>query len=345
MKHKIMAVIWLLLIVSLLGCASAPKTESPSQTAGQNQAPEPSKNAAEKPTERKVVSVAAASMGGDFFIVGGAWASLLQKFAGMQTTVEVSGGGIHNLKLVGTGQSNFGLVGGGPAYTDYYEQGNTNLRAVIPLFTLCYQLAVRDEMDVKSYSDSPAVQLSWGPAGSGHNDSAIRIFDAIGVKPKKVLNLPLEDSINMIRDKMLDGIFVQSTPPVPALADLETSTKIKIIPLEGKEAEVVLTKYPYMFSTVVAANTYKGQDKPINTLSDWTFMAANKDVPEDVVYNATKATFDNVSYMVQARAATKDIKLENVASLPIPLHPGAIKYYKEVGVQIPDKLIPPEYKN
>ena len=91
---------------------------------------------------------------------------------------------------------------------------------------------------------------------------------------------------------------------------------------------------------VIPANTYPGQDKPINTIAQPNFLAVRDDVDEEAVYKIVKTIYENLPFLQNIHKATKAMKLENaIAGLPVPLHPGAARYYREQGIEIPDSLI------
>lgn len=101
------------------------------------------------------------------------------------------------------------------------------------------------------------------------------------------------------------------------------------------------TAYPG-FRYIIPANTYPGQKKPIKTIAQPNFLGIRADVDADIVYKLTKTIYENLDYLYNIHKATKYMKLESALSgLPAPLHPGALKYYKEVGVKVPARMIPP----
>jgi TRAP transporter TAXI family solute receptor len=104
---------------------------------------------------------------------------------------------------------------------------------------------------------------------------------------------------------------------------------------------MIIGKYPSMALGAIPKGTYKSNpDKDIPTLTMWNFMAVHKDAPADFVYEVVKKTFENVDILVAAHPSAKEVKPGAIINSPIPLHPGAVQYYKEKGIAIPDKLLP-----
>ena len=152
-------------------------------------------------------------------------------------------------------------------------------------------------------------------------------------------------SSKAIKDKRIQGANLCAGPPVAAVTDLFATPGIKVKILEFTDDQLKAidekTAYPG-FRYLIPANTYPGQKKEVKTIAQPNFLGIRADVDPAIVYKLTKTIYENLSYLHNIHQATKFMKLKLATSgLPAPLHPGALKYYQEAGLQIPDNLIPP----
>ncbi|RMG57777.1 MAG: TAXI family TRAP transporter solute-binding subunit, partial [Deltaproteobacteria bacterium] len=116
---------------------------------------------------------------------------------------------------------------------------------------------------------------------------------------------------------------------------------VVILEFTDEQLEKVRNAYPVWNRYVIPPGTYPHLDKPVNTIAQPNFLAVRPDLPEETVYLITKTIFENLPFLHNIHKATKAIKLERaVLGLPVPLHPGAVKYYREKGIEIPKELLP-----
>ena len=135
-----------------------------------------------------------------------------------------------------------------------------------------------------------------------------------------------------MRNGLVDAAFVTSGIPNATVMDLGTTNKIRIIPIEGEGMKTLQSKYPFFTSSVIPAGTY-GNAADINTATIMNILIVQKDLPDEVVYMMTKGFFENISKIQDTHsAAKKHINMETALDgMVVPLHPGAERYYKEVG--------------
>jgi hypothetical protein len=149
-----------------------------------------------------------------------------------------------------------------------------------------------------------------------------------------------------MKDKRISGANIPAGPPVAAITDIFATPGLKAKVLEFTDEQLKkineTTAYPG-YRYIIKAGTYPGQDKDIKTIAQPNLLVCREDVPEDVVYLLTKTLFDNPDFLKQVHKMGAFITLDNALSgLPMPLHPGALKFYKEKGLKIPEALIPPK---
>jgi TRAP transporter TAXI family solute receptor len=312
--------------------------------------------------DRKYI-LATATTGGTYYPVGVAIATLTKvklepKFKVSLSAIASAGSG-ENVKLLRENQAQFAILQG--LFGAWAAKGTgmlkadgpqKNIRSVSMLwvnvehFLLETGLAKTGTMaDLKGVNGK---KFSIGARNSGTEGSGRTILAGLGIDPNKAFDV-VYMGYNPTADALQNGNIVGANIPggVPVTAVTQTLAKMgdKIRVLDFTDAEVkdsnkdvgvdLWTRY------VIPAKSYPSQDKPINTVSQPNFLAVNADVDEEAVYLVTKAIYDNLAFLNNIHKATKAMALDKaIAGLPAPLHPGALKFYKEKGLTIPPALMP-----
>jgi TRAP transporter TAXI family solute receptor len=208
------------------------------------------------------------------------------------------------------------------------------LRGVAAIYPNYIQIVASADSGIKALADLKGKRIAVGAPKSGTELNARDIFKAAGMGYKdfaKVEYLPFGESVELIKNRQLDATLISAGLGVAAIRDLATAVKIVLVPIP---AEVVkkIGEAAYQ-ANVVPANTYNGQTTEVPTIAVQNFLVTHEGVPADTVYAMTKSMFDNLDAMVAAQASAKAIRKETAAlGSPVPLHPGAEKYYKEQGL-------------
>jgi uncharacterized protein len=300
----------------------------------------------------KQISLGASAQGGNMYVIGSAIATILKDKLKMDTSVEASGGSVHNVQLVQTKQSNIGItvtssVHEGWFGTAKWTEGKKyqDIRSMIKLYPATLQVMVRANSNIKTLTDLTGKVVGLGRAGSTHDDIWREVFKALNIKPKNIVNAEFGDLMDQIRDRKMDGILMVSSYPNATFMDFSTTTEVAMVPISEQELDAMLKLQPFLAKDVIPANTYKkGQPQDYRTASLWAFLIAHKDEHEELVYALSKQIVENWSVLVTASKPLGTVKPTEIDSLNLPLHKGAIKYLKEIGMKIPDRLIPPEAK-
>ena len=299
-----------------------------------------------------------ASTGGTYHPVGTAIATLTkvkllpkQKFS--LTAVNSAGSGA-NVQALGAGTADFAILQG--LYGSYAATGTgpisepqKNLRSVTMLWQNVEQFLVANEK-VKSGTVSDLMGLKGQSAGMGKQNSGTLgsnkvLLSGLGIDIGRDYDL-VYAGYGPTADALANGQIVAagipSGPPTGAITKLmaANSGKFTILDVTSAEAKKMdggrLLWAPY----VIKAGTYPGQDKDINTIAQPNFLGVNASVDENHVYLLTKTMYENLPFLQAIHPATKVMAVEKaMAGLPVPLHPGAAKYYKEMGMTIPSHLV------
>ncbi len=207
------------------------------------------------------------------------------------------------------------------------------LRAVGAIYPNYVQIVASKDSGIATLADLRGKRLSVGAPRSGTELNARAILGAAGLTYDdlgKVEYLPFAESVELIKNRQLDATLQSAGLGVASIRDLAASVDIVVVAVPADIVEKVGAPY---FATTIPAGTYQGQEADVATAAVPNFLVTRADLSDDLVYAMTKAIFDNLDAMVAAHAAAKQMTVEGAtANLPIPLHPGAEKYFKEKGV-------------
>lgn len=208
-----------------------------------------------------------------------------------------------------------------------------NLRAVGAIYPNYVQIVASKDSGIATLADLKGKRLSVGAPRSGTELNARAILAAAGLSYDdlgKVEYLPFAESVELIKNRQLDATLQSAGLGVASIRDLATSVEIVVV--EVPADIVAKVGSPYLAATI-PAGTYQGQDADVATAAVPNFLVTRADLADDLVYAMTKAVYDNLDALVAAHAAAKGISLDKAAAdLPIPLHPGAERYFREKGL-------------
>lgn len=329
----------LLLLSSLLILSACGQSETDKNSSGTDS------NSKNRP---KGISVSSAPLGGTFQFYATAWGDMISKKLGVATNVEATAGPIPNIQLVNDGQSDVGLVTMGPAYEAYNGIGwadkkYENIRTIFPMYISYLHWFALPGANAKTVSDLQGKVIGTGAKGGTPDYYSQLLFKDLGIQVKRVVNGSFSDYANQMQDGQLDAFGVFAPTGHPTGAEVIKTLKANVIGVGEKSGE--LAKKCGITSGILKANSYEGQTQDIETLTIWSAYIVNKDLSEEFVYELVKATFENKSELAKAVKQAEELSLDKVAEsiTNVPLHPGAIKYYEEKGIKLPQSAYPPEY--
>ncbi len=301
---------------------------------------------ADKAKWPKSITVGAAPVGGTYFIWAGGFTKLLNEKLGIPGNVESTGGPVHNVQLIEENKLDFGMVTNGPAGEGWSGEGwakgrkYQNQRAIFPMYTTFFQMYSLKKTNITSIMDLNGKSVGVGPVGGTPATYWPIIFQVAGIKPSRIVNASSADLASQLKDGMLDSNGQSVGLPWVTITQVETTDAVNAYGVPEDIADKFVAKYPYFAKGFVPKGTYKSNpDKDIPTLTLWNFMTVPKDMEADFVYEVVKATFANVDILIATHKSAEEVKPENVIYAPVPLHPGAVKFYQEIGIKLPDSLI------
>ncbi|NOJ11882.1 TAXI family TRAP transporter solute-binding subunit [Vibrio splendidus] len=303
--------------------------------------------------------LATASTGGTYYPVGVALATLSKvKLAPKQhfslAAISSAGSG-ENVKLLNENEAQFAILQG--LYGAWAWQGlgpyeksgrQTQLRSVSMLWQNVEHFIVRSDLaktgTVSDLENLNGKKFSIGKKNSGTENSGRQIMQGLSVDPEqfKLAFMGYGGSASALQNGTIDGMNTPAGVPVGAVTQAFAALGEDIQILSFTDAQIKQANGDYNIWTKyeIPANTYPGVDKPITTIAQPNFLAVREDISEEDVYQLTKAIYENLPFLQGIHKATKAMALEKgIAGLPVPLHPGAARYYQEVGIDIPSELI------
>ncbi|WHH58213.1 TAXI family TRAP transporter solute-binding subunit [Petroclostridium sp. X23] len=345
MKKFMLISLVLLITLSLMGCNA--NTQSPSNNSPSNESQKPAADDTSKSSRQLTrMLLGTSSAGGTYYVLGGGWSKIINnKVNNVEVGVEVTGGPNTNIQLIEKGEMELGyattwlageaFAGEGWAQGEKYQE----IRAMFPMYSSVLYIYTLKDKGIKSVYDFEGKNISVGAPGATSELAGRAVLDVLGIKPKSISSLPSDAQINALKDGTVDANFGVTGLPAPWLLDLETTHEVEYIPLSQEDMGKILKEYPYWSQGVVPDKTYKHQTGDIPVITFWNMSVCDKDITDDIVYDLVKTTFESLEELVAIDPTSKSTIPENVANCTIPLHPGALKYYKEKGINVPEKLI------
>lgn len=291
------------------------------------------------------MTIGTASQGGTYFVYGNGFASYIAETLGVAATGEVTGGPVQNVTLVETGDHLMGLVTMGPAYDAWNGKSelapgleHKSIRALFPMYQTPFQVIALKSSGINSVSDLAGKRVSVGPAGGTPGTYWPLFMQALDVEAT-VSNAGASDAAGQLQDGLIDAFAFAAGMPISAFAELAASQDVVMFGLSEEELPKVLAAYPAMAPLTIPAGTYAGHDYDQPTVALWNFAIAHQDMPESLAYEITKLAMGNTDRMIQIHAAAKETLSENWdKNTFMPFHPGAVRYFEEIGITIPDTL-------
>ena len=286
------------------------------------------------------INILTGGTSGVYYPMGNALSSIFAKaIPDARVTVQATKASVENLNLLQAGRGELAFTLGDSltqAWEGVEEAGYKaplkKLRTVAAIYPNYIQIVAAAGSGIKTLADLKGKRVSVGAPKSGTELNARAIFKAAGLTygDMSVQYLPFGESVELLKNKQLDATLQSAGLGVSSLRDLASGEDIVIVPIS---AEVIAkTHDPAYVEAVVPADTYRGQTTDVPTAAVRNFLVTREGVSDAVVYAMTKAMFTNLADLQAAHAAAREIVADQAFKSPIPLHPGAARYYREAGL-------------
>ncbi len=276
---------------------------------------------------------------GTYYAFSGTVSQVLQeKVSNLKFNVQSTGASKANIYLVSDGEADIGIVQNDVMYyaykgTDLFDgEAVKGFSAMAGCYAEVCQIVCNSS--ITSIDQLKGKRVSVGDVGSGCEFNARQILEAYGMTFDDIVvnNLGFNDSATALKDDKIDAFFCVAGAPTTAVVELATSNSINVLTVDDEHTDTLINKYPFYTKYDVPAGSYKGVDKVQTVAVVATYIVSDK-LSEDLVYNMTKALFENKDQIAAAHPKGAELDPEySVSGISIPMHPGAEKYYKEIGI-------------
>jgi uncharacterized protein len=292
--------------------------------------------------EESLITILTGGPNGVYYPLGTTLSSIYtQAIPGTLVTVQATNGSVENLRLLEAGDGELAFTLGdtlADAWAGNKEAGFAaplrKLRAIAKIYPNFIQIVASDRSGIKTLADLKGKNVSVGPKGSGTELNAAAIFKAAGFSFSdlaKVDHSPFGNAARLVLEGKLDATLQSAGLGVESIRHLLASRRTRLIPIP---ADVVAKVGSAVYvAATIPANTYDGQAADVATATIPNFLVTRVGVSDDVAYLMTKSLFDQLDRLVLTHPAAKGISVKMATiGLPIPLHPGAARYYREIGL-------------
>ncbi|MGC9423040.1 TAXI family TRAP transporter solute-binding subunit [Vibrio sp.] len=296
---------------------------------------------------QEFITIGTGSVTGVYYPTGGAICRLVNKDRqqhNIRCSVESTGGSIYNVNTIRSGELDFGIVQSDWQYHGYNgtsqfkAQGpNKNLRAMFSLHTEPFNIIARTDSGIQNVNDLVGKRVNIGNPGSGDRATMQVVMEAFGWTNdsfKLAAELKGSERSQALCDNKIDAFIYMVGHPNGSIKEATTSCDAKLVPATGTKITKIVAERPYYAYSTVPAGMYRGTDTDVTSFGVAATLVTSTDVSDEVAYNVAKAVFENFDTFTRLHPAFATLKKEDMvkAGLSIPLHPGAAKYYKEVGL-------------
>ncbi|MDR5899203.1 TAXI family TRAP transporter solute-binding subunit [Halomonas vilamensis] len=302
------------------------------------------------PASAQQLSIATGGTGGTYYPIGGGFAEMINNhIEGAQATAEVTGASVENMGLIMRGDADMALALADTVYQAYTGTGDFETRhieatrALASMYPNAVQLVTLAESDIHTLADLAGKRVSVGAPGSGTEINARALLEAndISYDDFTPLRFNFNETADAIRDGDIDAGFWSVGPPTSSIMNLATTRDIRLIGLSDEEIANAQEEVAVFARYTLGENLYEGMEDAVPTIGIPNVLVVNAAMDEELAYQLTQLLFENTDELIAVHPAANDTTVEfTMESTPVPLHPGAIRYFEEAGVEVPERLRP-----
>lgn len=331
---KVLSILLILLLIITLSLSACKKEEQK-----------------ETGPKRVFVGIATGGTGGTYFPVGGAIATIISNFADYETpegkvdivaSAQTSGASVANVNMVTNKEIETGFAQNNVVYWAYTgteafkdKTPMKNLRVIMSLYPETIQIVALKKSGIKTVFDLKGKKVAVGDKGSGTEIDARTILNIHGITYDDIEEqyMSFAEAADALKDERIDALFTTAGIPTSSIVELSTTKEITLVEITPEKIQELVQKVPYYSQFTIPKETYKGMDKDVLTVTCLAQWVCDESLDVDVVYHIVKSVFEHKADLEKVHAKGKDITPENaVKGVAIPFHPGAEKYFKELGL-------------
>ncbi len=295
--------------------------------------------------QQKFVTIGTGGVTGVYYAVGGAICRLMNKNraeTGLRCSVESTGGSVFNVNAIKAGELDFGLAQSDVQFNASKGEGqlkgnaDPDLRAIFSVHPEPFTVLARPDAGVKQFADFKGKRFNIGNPGSGTLVSMEELLKQLGWTKADfslAAELKADEQGTALCDNKIDGFFYGVGHPSAAIQDPTIACGAKLISLIGPAVDALVKAHPYYAKATIPGGMYANNPNPTETYGVLATVVTSAKVPDATVYALVKAVFDNFDEFKKLHPAfaNLDPKAMTTNGLSAPLHPGAVKFYKEKG--------------
>lgn len=290
---------------------------------------------------------------GVYYPIGGALRGIVgDHLEGTSASVEATGASVENIRLLGSGSADVAITQGDAADQALnamaeFEGEAISTSTIAVLYPNVYHTvtlqSIRDDLGLDCFADLAGARYSVGDIGSGNEATTNQVFESMGMDVSADIDrsqLGYAETSNALTSGGLDAGSWVVGQGHGGISELAATADIALVPMCADEVEAITSGYGGYTEHVIPGGTYPGVDEDVTTIAVWNALVVPDNFNEDQAYELTKAVFENVDAITAVYAPAEEyLTPDNVVHAPVPVHPGAVRYFEEVGVEIPEDLV------
>lgn len=302
--------------------------------------------AAEK--QKDFITIGTGGVTGAYYPVGQAVCRMVDKGRrakehNIRCTAESTGASVFNVNALRSGDLDLGIVQSDVQFNAFkgmaqFEPAgpDPNLRALFSLQSEAFTLVARDDAKIDKFEDLQGKRMNLGDPGSGNRSTLELLMGEFGWTPKTfklATDLKPAEMAGALCDNKIDAYVYIVAHPNGSTTEAANTCACHIVPVNGPTVDKFKEKFPFYPDATVPGGLYKGTDKDVATFGPRATLMTNADLPDDVAYQVVKAVFTNLDEFKKLHPALASLTPENMLEgNSVPFHPGAVKYFKEIGL-------------
>lgn len=296
---------------------------------------------AQAPNWPRSITIGTASPGGTYYAYGEGLARILGRRLQIETTAQVTQGAAQNIVLMEKKEAMLGFVTMGVALQGWngsdWAKGTRyrSMRVIFPMYDSAFQFATLKRLAIKSLDDFGGLRIGVGPRAGTGGTYVPEIFKLLGISAEIRFG-SIEQMASQMAEGKLDGVVIPAGFPIPALAELDARQQIDFVQPSSEQSSMVRNKMPEISLSLIPAGTYRSLTRNYHTIGVYNFAIAHKDLSDEFIGKLVKVVFDNHEELMKSQSSAKETIPENIdRNTMLPLHPGALRYYREAGIAVP----------
>jgi TRAP transporter TAXI family solute receptor len=285
------------------------------------------------------ITIATGGTGGVYFPLGDALARrFTEQIPGVAASAVATVASVFNMQAVEEGRADLAFTQGDVAYLAYTTGTSSNprphgnLRGMAVLYVNAVQIVTRADSGIHGMQDLRGKRVGVGAAGSGTEIAARIIIEASGLRYDEVHadDLGFAETAAQLKDRTLDAGFLVSSYPVAALTDATATMGLRLVPVDPAAVWRIREAYPFFKPVTIPEGTYRGQDTDVPTIGVDNLLVCRAGLSDELVHQMTRVLMESLPTLTSAHVAARGIDPDQAPATPIPLHPGAARYYREL---------------